>query len=264
LSLWLYVVASAAGGIVVGVLGTGSSLILLPSLILIFGTAMDSAASLRLAAGTTMATMAVGAVSGAFAQYRAGRVDTQLLRITISPYVIGALAGAWVSRALPTGVLAIYVAALILVVALRMLFASGAERVADRSYLAHLLELRIVLTLIALGSSVAGIASGIFAIPYLLRFATPVRTVIGTSTACAAVFATAGAIGYFVAGLSDPNVPTGSIGYIYLPAFAVMATVAAITTPIGVRLAGRVREPVLKRCFALLLLAASVLVAFAR
>jgi len=263
LSFLLYICVSAAGGLVVGLLGTGSGLILLPSLILIFGADLDTASSLRLAAGTTMATMAVGAVSGALAQYRVGRVDLRLFRITAGPYVLGALSGAWISRSMPEGALAIYVAALILAVALRMLFATGARPETERSYLEHLPEMRIVLTLIAMGCSIAGIASGIFAIPYLLRFATPVRTVIGTSTACAAVFAGAGACGYLIAGLNEQGLPAGSIGYIYLPAFAVMATVATIVTPLGVRLAGRIREDLLRRCFAVFLLVAAAAVALA-
>ena len=244
-------------------LGTGSGVILLPSLILIFGSNLDAASSLRLAAGTTMATMAVGAVSGALAQYRVGHVDVRLFGITVGPYVVGALGGAWISRSMPEGALAIYVSVLILAVALRMLFAPGARPTTERSYLEHLTEMRIVLTLIAMGCSIAGIASGIFAIPYLLRFAAPVRTVIGTSTACAACYAGAGALGYLIAGIDDPGLPAGSLGYIYLPAFAVMATVATIVTPIGVRLAGRIREDLLRRCFAVFLLVAAAAVAFA-
>jgi len=259
----LYVLASAAGGLVVGVLGTGSSLILLPSLILIFGASMPADLSLRLAAGTTMATMAIGALSGAVAQYRAGHVDMRLLGIALGPYVFGAITGPWVSRTLPAGLLAIYVALLICLVAVRMLLATRAGRAAERSLPAHLMEIRIVLTVIAMGSSIAGVASGIFAIPYLLRFALPARTVIGTSTAGAAVFATVGAIGYVTAGWSEVVVLPGSIGFVYLPAFAVMAVVATITTPIGVKLAGLISENLLRRLFATLLLVAAAAIVFA-
>lgn len=245
-------------------LGTGSSLILLPTLILIFGSSIPADISLRLAAGTTMATIAVGAVAGAVAQYRAGHVDTRLFRLTIGPYVVGALGGPWISRAMPTGLLSGYIAILIGVVALRMLLANRNRSPSERQYLAHRKELSFVLAAIAVGSSIAGVASGIFAIPYLLRFAIPVRTVMGTSTACAAVFASCGAISYLAAGWTVPDVPAGSIGFIYLPAFAVMATVAIIATPAGVRLAGLVSELVLRRLFAIFLLAAAVAVAFTR
>lgn len=264
MGFWLYVLASATGGLIVGVLGTGSSLIFLPLLILIFSASMPAAVSLRLAAGTTMAAIAVGAISGAIAQYRAGNVDTRLLRLTIAPYVLGALAGPWLSRLLSADLLGGYVAILIGIVALRMLFAPRTRHVAARSYASHGRELFVVLTLIAIGSSVAGVASGIFAIPYLLRFALPVRTVMGTSTAAAAVFASCGAIGYVSAGWTAAELPVGSIGFVYLPVFALMATVSTITTPIGVRLAGRIPEEPLRRLFAVFLLVAAAAVALAR
>ena len=87
---------------------------------------------------------------------------------------------------------------------------------------------------------------------------------MGTSTAGAAVFASCGALGYLAAGLTAPNLPVGSVGFVYVPAFAVMAVVATIATPIGVRLAGLVREDVLRRLFALFLLAAAGAIAVTR
>jgi uncharacterized protein len=264
LDIWLYILASASGGLIVGMLGTGSSLILLPMLILIFGSNMPADVSLRLAAGTTMATIAVGAVAGAIAQHRAGNIDTHLFKLTIGPYVLGAFCGPWVSRALPSGLLGGYVAILIGIVAVRMLLAGRNRLPSDRRFVDYRKELCVVLTVIAIGSSIAGVASGIFAIPYLLRFAIPVRTVMGTSTASAAVFASCGALGYVAAGWTAQNLPSGSVGFVYLPAFAVMATVATIATPIGVRLAGRVREDVLRCMFALFLLAAAGAIALTR
>src|SRR5690606_16818374 len=127
-----------------------------------------------------------------------------------------------------------------------------------RDFSAHRLEVVLVLLGIGFFSSFAGIASGIFAIPYLARFSLPMRTVIGTSTASAAVYATCGAIGYVSAGWSVPGLPDATLGFVYLPAFAVMATTAWIATPLGVRLAGRISERALRRSFALFLIAAAV------
>ena len=264
MSFWLYVLASGVGGLLVGVLGTGSSLVLLPSLALIFGATLSSGTSLRLAAGTTMATMAVGAIAGAIAQHRAGHFDVQLFRLTVLPYALGALAGPWVSRLLPTTVLGIYVSAVICAVALRMLFSRPEQSESDRTYQAHRLEISLTLVLIGIGSSIAGIASGIFAIPFLTRFSIPMRTVIGTSTASAAVYSAFGAIGYVSAGWSESGLPEGHLGFVYVPAFAVMAVTALIATPIGVSLARSIDERSLKRLFAVFLLIAAGAIALAK
>lgn len=262
MSFWLYILVSAAGGLLVGVIGTGSSLILLPSLVLIFSATLADSTSLRLAAGTTMATMAVGAFAGAIAQYRAGHVDVRLLRLTVLPYAIGALSGPWVSRVLPSRTLGIYVSATLCVVAIRMLFAKRTATAPSRDLLGHRHQVFAVLVLIGVGSSIAGVASGIFAIPYLSRFSLPVRTVIGTSTASAAVYAAFGTIGYVTAGWSEEGLPAGHVGFVYLPAFAIMAITASITTPVGVKLAALVDERMLRRVFGIFLFVAAAAIAF--
>jgi uncharacterized membrane protein YfcA len=257
-----YALASAVGGLLVGVIGTGSSLVLLPSLVLIFAALLPDFDTLRLAAGTAMATMAVGAIAGAIAQYRAGHVDPKLLRLMLLPYVVGSLTGPWVSRLLPSQALTIYVAAVIAIVALRMLLVDRGKLGPSREYADHRFQIRIVLVGVGICSSVAGIASGIFAIPYLSRFSLPMRTIIGTSTAGAAVYATFGAIGYVSAGWSATNLPEGAIGYIYLPAFAVMAVTVSLFTPLGVRLARYVNERMLRKVFAVFLLVVATIIAF--
>lgn len=256
--IWSYVLVSAVGALLVGVLGTGSALLLLPSLTLIFTTTMPDIEPLRLAAGTTMATIAVGAIAGAVAQYRHGQVDSRLLLLMLPPYVVGGLAGPWLSRLLPTQALHVYVAGVIALVAVAMLRGDSRSARPTRDLDAHRIELRAVLLAIGLASSAAGIASGIFAIPYLTRFALPIRTAIGTSTAAAAIYAISGAAGYIAAGWSVPGRPQGSVGFVYVPAFAVMATTALVVTPLGVRLARRVSDQWLRKGFALFLLAVSI------
>lgn len=257
-----YVLASGVGGLLVGVIGTGSSLVLLPSLALVFAAVLPDFDTLRLAAGTTMATIAVGAFAGALTQYRAGHVDLQLLRLMLLPYVVGSLVGPWLSRLLSTQALGIYVAVVISIVALRMIFVDRGKLGASREFGAHRFEIGVVLTGVGICSSVAGIASGIFAIPYLTRFSLPMRTIIGTSTAGAAVYATFGSIGYISAGWSAANMPAGALGYVYLPAFAVMAITASIFTPLGVRLGRYVNDRLLRRVFAVFLLVAALTIAF--
>jgi uncharacterized membrane protein YfcA len=259
----LYILVSTLGGLLVGLLGTGSSLIILPSLSLIFAGTMAAYEPLRLAAGTTMATIAIGAISGAVSQYRYGQVDLRLFRLMLVPYVLGGFAGPWMNRLLPSKALSIYVAAIIFVVAVRMLMPRRLRAGPARDIHGAEREIGVVLLAIGFFSSIAGIATGIFSIPYLSRFALPLRTVIGTSTASAAVYASCGALGYIGAGWLAPDAPHGTVGFVYLPAFAIMATTAALTTPLGVRLARHVNERVLKQVFAIFLLASAAAILYA-
>ena len=62
--------------------------------------------------------------------------------------------------------------------------------------------------------------------------------------------------------LSAADLPAGSLGYVYLPAFAILALTAAVFTPLGVRLAHRLNDKMLRRLFAVFLLIAAIVIVF--
>lgn len=253
----VYALTGALGGLLVGLLGTGNGLIIMPTLVLVFSYTLEGFDVLRLAAGTTVATMAVGAIAGALAQWRAGNIDWQLLKLASLPYMFGALLGPWLARFLPGQWLKAYLAGVMIVIALRMLFAH--RRQAQRSaYRDHKLQIVLVLLSTSTASSLAGLPSGVFAIPYLGRFALALKTIIGTSTASAALYGAFGTLGYVSAGWCSPALPPGALGFVYLPALLTLAVVVSVAAPLGVRLARYVDEPALRKAFALFLLLAAL------
>jgi len=262
LSFLIYVLASAVGGLLVGLIGTGNALVIMPTLAIVFPKIIPGEHVLRLAAGTTMATMAVGAIIVAFQQHRFGRVNKSLLKLFAFPYILGALAGPWLSLKLPSELLRAYLAVVIAIVALVLLVSRQDMTPKTREFSSHRIEIPIVLFVIGVCSSVAGIASGIFAIPYLTRFALPMKTIVGTSTAAAGIYSLFGTVGYVSAGWFQPTLPSYSLGFVYLPAFATMAIVVAVVGPFGVHLANRIDEKLLKRVFAIFLIFAAVAVAW--
>ncbi len=111
-----WVVLAFAGGIgalLVGMIGFGTSLVVLPTLAILFPSMFAADTALRMATGTTMAAMAVGAVAAGAAQSRGEHVSWPLLRLAILPYAAGALLGPWTARYLPVDVLRLYVAAML-------------------------------------------------------------------------------------------------------------------------------------------------------
>lgn len=257
----LFALAAGIGAIGVGLIGFGSSLVILPTLAVFFPTMFASDVALRLAAGTTMATMTVGALSASIAQARSGRVEWQLIRLAILPYLIGALAGPWAARILPVQALRLYMAGVLVLLGLWTLRPRSGLPLRQRPWQSHKKEIGVVLFGIGFASSVAGIASGVFAIPYLGRFDLTMRTAIGTSTVGAAIYSVFGMLGYISAGWGTAGLPAWSLGYVYLPAFALMSATVAVCAPLGVRLAGRVSESLLRRLMSGFLLLAAVVIA---
>jgi len=258
---WVFfALAAGLGAIAVGLIGFGSSLVILPTLAVVFPTMFAPEVALRLAAGTTLATMTIGALSAGIAQARGGRVAWPVLRLAILPYLAGALLGPWGARFLPVQALRLYIAAILVLLGLWALRPRGGAPVGSRIWQAHKTEIGGVLFAIGLVSSAAGIASGVFAIPYLSRFNLPLRTVIGTSTVGAAFYSVFGTLGYVSSGWGLEGLPAWSLGFVYLPAFALMSTVGALCAPLGVRLAGRVSDGLLRRLVAIVLLSAAVVI----
>lgn len=257
----LFALAAGLGAIAVGMIGFGSSLVILPTLALVFPTLFAAEVALRLAAGTTLATMTTGAVAAGIAQARGGQVEWPLLRLAILPYLLGAVSGPWGARHLPVQALRWYIAGVLVVLGVWAWRSRRTTVVPGRNWRAHKAEIVAVLFAIGFASSAAGIASGVFAIPYLSRFELPLRRVIGTSTVAAAFYCMFGIVGYVSSGWEQEGLPAWSLGYVYLPAFALMSIVGALCAPLGVRLAGRVSDSVLRRLVAVVLLTAAVAIA---
>ena len=255
---WLFFcLAAAAGALLVGMIGFGSSLVILPVLLLIFPTMFEPEVAVRMAVGTTMASMIVGAMSAGFAQTRKQAVCWPLLRLMILPYLIGAGLGPWLSRYLSVEILSYYIVAILLVVGVLTLRAKSSTG-ETRHWHGASVEISAVHLAIGLVSSVAGIASGVFAIPYLRRFDVSLRTAIGTSTIAAALYSLFATMGHITAGLGVEARPDWSLGFVYLPAFALMSVVGAACGMLGVKMGALISEIWLRRLLAVFLLVAAV------
>ena len=84
---------------------------------------------------------------------------------------------------------------------------------------------------------------------------------MATSAALGFPVALANVVGYVISGQTAAQLPVGSLGYIWLPALALIAACSVFTAPLGVRAAHALPVQGLKRVFAsiLLLLAATML-----
>ena len=257
--LWhvFFALVGAVGGLLIGLIGTGSSLVMMPALVLVFPLLFPEFDSLRLAVGTTVATMTVGALSAAVTHFKQRNIDYELIRLICVPYILGALVGPWLSQQLPSSYLRVYLIVVIIVLAVRMLSKSERQPSQRKDYRHHRTEVSIVSFFITLASSVAGIASGMFMIPYLQRFSMAMFRVIGTSTTGAAIYSVSAVVGYMSSGWSATHLPKGAVGYVYVPAFGVMALAMALAVPLGVHLARRMNDRLLRRMFALFLLGAA-------
>ena len=239
--------AGALAGTAAGLLGIGGGVIIVPVLSLVFvdqGVAGDII--IKVAVGTSLATIVVTAISSIWAHHRHGAVRWPLARTMSGGVVVGALLGAWLADIIPGYWLTIGFILFLIAVSLQM--AVGPVS-AGRS-LPGAWSLRAVSAGVGVISALMGIGGGALHVPYLSWCGVPVRQAIATAAAIGFPLALASTLGFIVTGLDESLLPPHSLGYVNLPAFAGVVAASILFAPLGARLAHRLPERLLKRVFA--------------
>jgi len=245
------IVLGSATGFAAGLLGIGGGMLLVPFLTILF-TAQHFLLEhvVHMAIATSLATILFTSASSVRAHHRRGAVMWREVKILAPGIVIGALLGAQVASRLPTAWIA-------LLFALFVGF-SATQMVLDRKPKPHR-ELPKPVAIFGVGSvtglasSLVGAGGGFISIPFLVWCNVSMHKAVATSAALGFPIALAGTIGYIIAGSAQPGLPSGSLGFVYLPALVAVAGASVMTAPLGARVAHALDTRPLKRVFALLL-----------
>ncbi|MEJ2593099.1 MAG: sulfite exporter TauE/SafE family protein [Candidatus Thiodiazotropha sp.] len=242
--------AGAAAGTAAGLLGIGGGVIIVPVLSLVFASeGVDPEILIKVAVGTSLATIMVTAVSSIWAHHRRGAVRWPLVRIMAPAVVTGSLLGAWIADLIPGSWLTIAFILFMFGVSLQMALGPlGAGRDLPGPW-----ALRGVSASVGVISALMGIGGGALHVPYLSWCGVPVKQGIATSAALGLPLALASTVGFIVTGLDETNLPPHSLGYINLPAFAGVVGASILFAPLGARLAHQLPDKLLKRTFAVFL-----------
>ena len=110
-------------------------------------------------------------------------------------------------------------------------------------------------------SGLVGAGGGFISVPFMTWCNVAIHNAVATSAALGFPIALTNVLGYVISGHGLSGLPAGSLGYIWLPALAVIALGSVFTAPLGARAAHSLPVADLKRVFAsvLYLLAAYML-----
>ena len=84
-------------------------------------------------------------------------------------------------------------------------------------------------------SALLGAGGAFLSVPFMIWCNVPVRHAVGTSAALGFPIAAASTLGYAISGWRVPAALPGAVGYIYLPALAVVAVASISLAPLGAR-----------------------------
>jgi uncharacterized membrane protein YfcA len=238
-------------GFLAGLLGIGGGLIIVPALLYILPSIGISSVQLtHVAIATSLASIILTSMSSAAAHHKRGNIPWALFKPILPGIVIGSLASAFVSEQIASDDLQQAFAIFVVLMAVQMAFPF---KVKTGSSLPNFAVLFIISILIALTAGLMGIGGGVLLVPFLSYCGLQMRQAVGFSSATGMLIAVSGTIGYIIAGFDVPNLPEGSVGYIYLPALIGIIISSMLCAPIGVKAASSWPTPVLKKIFACLL-----------
>ena len=102
-------------------------------------------------------------------------------------------------------------------------------------------------------SGLVGAGGGFISVPFMTWCNVTMHNAVATSAALGFPIALANVLGYVIGGQDVPALPAGSLGYVWLPALAVIATCSVLTAPLGARAAHSLPVKKIKRVFACIL-----------
>ena len=107
--------------------------------------------------------------------------------------------------------------------------------------------------LIGMVAGLVGAGGAFISVPFMVWCNVAIHSAVATSAALGFPIALANTVGYVIAGLGLPPPLPGTLGYLSLPALAVLATASVLVAPLGARVAHRLDTARLKKVFAVLL-----------
>ncbi|MCB1762733.1 MAG: sulfite exporter TauE/SafE family protein [Gammaproteobacteria bacterium] len=250
MDLTTLLIAGAAAGIAAGLLGIGGGVIIVPVLSLVFAAErVDPDILIKVAVGTSLATISVTAVSSLWAHHRRGAVSWDLVKVMTPGIVAGSAIGAILADVIPGYWLTVAFVIFLLAVSAQMAWgpiASGRD-------LPGPWGVRFVATGVGTVSALMGVGGGALNVPFLSWCGVPVKRAIATAAAVGFPLAVASTIGFIVTGLDETRLPLHCLGYVNLPAFGGIVAASFLFAPLGARIAHALPERILKRTFAVFL-----------
>lgn len=243
-------------GVLAGLFGIGGGIVIVPVLELTLGfVGVDPAIRMHIAVATSLAIIIPTSLSSARAHAQRQAVDFALVKRWAFFVFAGALLGAWIAAQVHSRVLASIFAIVAVLVAAKMLFLTESRNLTD-----DVPRGPLVFTIpAAIGclSSMMGIGGGTFSVMTLTIFNQPIHRAVGTAALLGLVISLPGTIGFIITGWSDTRLPPGSLGYVNLLGFALIAPATVLTAPLGAKIAHSFSAKKLSMLFGAFLLIAA-------
>lgn len=249
-------ITGVIGGLIAGLFGVGGGIVIVPILFWIFTSLnFPNEILMHMAIGSSLATIIPTSISSARAHYKKGSIDIEIIKKWCPGIFLGAIIGGLSGKYFSVNELKYLFAIIAFLVALNM-FLKEPLKIAKNLPISRLINISIS-TLIGFVSSLMGVGAGTLGVPTLVALSVPIHKSIGTAAALGLFIAVPATLGLAFSGFNVPNRPPMSIGYVNLIAFFIMFPLTVFFAPIGVKIAHRINQRLLKIIFGIFLIITS-------
>jgi uncharacterized membrane protein YfcA len=248
-----FLVLGAATGFAAGLLGIGGGMLLVPFItFLMVMKEFPSDLIVHMAIATSLATIMSTSISSVRAHHKRGAVSWHIVKLLTPGILIGSWIGPWIGKQLSASGLALFFAAFVAFSATQMLLDKKPAPSRELPKAPGMLGAGGIIGMLA---GLVGAGGGFISVPFMTWCNVKIHNAVATSAALGFPIALAGTLSNIYYGMSIPDLPAGSLGFIYLPALLVISLTSVMTAPLGARTAHSLPVKTLKRVFAIVLYA---------
>lgn len=241
-------------GFAAGLLGIGGGMIMVPLLTIIFSVqSFPQAHVVHMAIATSLSIIFFTSMASVYAHHKRGAILWPVALLLIPGVVVGSWIGPVIAASLNTQYLAALFGFFVIFSAVKMLRRkktageSGASLPGVPGMTAAGLGIGTL-------SGLVGAGGGFITVPFLGWRGVPIHNAVGTSAVMGFPIALSGTLSNIYQGWGAHGLPSGSMGYIYLPALLCVALASVVSAPLGARTAHTMNVKQLRSTFAYLLL----------
>ena len=251
--IWLasYAIAGALVGFLAGMLGLGGGMTLVPILSALFlAQHLTPDHTVHLALGTAMASIVFTSTASVREHHRHQAVDWTMVRRMVPGMLFGALLATVASGWIAQRTLALAFAVIVYAGATQIFLGT---KPSAHATIPGPLPVFGIGTVIGVIAGLVSAGGTFLTVPFMLYCGVRMHTAIGTGAAIGIPVAVIGTIGFVISGWRVDALPSWSLGFVYLPALALLVAGSIVTAPMGARFAHRLPVGTLRRVFACLL-----------
>lgn len=238
-------------GFAAGLLGVGGGMLTVPFITMLL-SARDFPHELvvHVAIATSLGIILFTSISSVRAHHRHGAVIWPVVKQLAPGILVGSWIGPWIGAQISSAALALFFALFISFSATQMLADRKPKPSRELPGTTGMLGMGLFIGTL---SGLVGAGGGFISVPFMAWCNVRIHNAVATSAALGFPIALAGTLSNVYLGLQQPDMPAGTLGFVYLPALALVASAAVLTAPLGARTAHTLPVKSLKRVFALML-----------